>query len=350
MFFQLGAGAIIEDQLLRHFNICFKTRIVNGVTYDQPSINRRMARQGSIDGSFATIDLSSASDTISYGLVEFLLPKLAFSCLDSLRSRRTSYGGIDYELNMFSSMGNGFTFPLQTMIFSALVVAVYEELGIAPNKSIRNRNYSVFGDDIICVRNAYDVVCSTLAACGFTVNYEKSFNSGPFRESCGCDYFKGHDIRGVYLKGIDNAADVYSAFNRLSRWSVISGIYLVNVLLYLKGLVDFRPIPFDEDDAAGFKMPTDQLTSPKRDPYTGALIYRALVQRDRQHKISEADIDYNSFGHLACAIGGYVRNDKYGVRVLKPTYKVVKRMTPCWDHVTHAGLTSRDFYYLWSLL
>lgn len=352
MYFQRGAGNLIEEALLNHFNISFKTRNFDGVAYDQPAINRRMAQEGSMSGLYATIDLSSASDTISTDLVRFLLPEHAFSVLDLLRSKSTTYKGVDHELYLFSSMGNGFTFPLQTLIFSALVKATYYELGIHPQQGVRSRNYSVFGDDIICLKQAYDIVTLVLESCGFTVNKDKSFNSGPFRESCGHDYFKGHNVRGVYLKGVKNHADLYSAFNRLLRWSCYSGVVCTYALSYIKGLVDFRPIPLHEDDAVGIKLPYDQLSSRKLDPNTGSVCYRPLIPVIRRVKLKEGDPDFNPFGALSASIGGYVRNGKYDERTKNPnlTYKVAKRMTPCWDHVTDAGLTSRDFSFIWSHL
>lgn len=352
MFYQLGAGRLIEDGLLAHFNIFFHKRIVNGVSYDQPSINRRMAQEGSISGKYATIDLSSASDTISTELVAFMLPHSAFSVLEFLRSHRTNHKGHAHELHLFSSMGNGFTFPLQTLIFSALVRATYDFLGIATYQGIRSRNYSVFGDDIICESSAYDTVCRVLGACGFTVNYDKSFNSGPFRESCGSDFFKGHNVRGVYLKEIRNAADCYSAFNRLFRWSCYSGVTCTYALSYIKGLVDFRPIPLHEDDAVGIKLPYGHLTSRKLDKDTGAVFYRPLVPSPRRVKLRKDDCDYNLQGALSSTIEGYVRDGKYDEREYNSSlaYRVITRKTPCWDLVTDAGLTSRDFYYYWSLI
>ena len=88
-------------------------------------------------------------------------------------------------------MGNGFTFPLETLIFWALTASACE----GDVDSV-----SVYGDDIICPRERADDVIDTLTMCGFKINLEKSFVEGPFRESCGCDYYKGIDIRPFYKK------------------------------------------------------------------------------------------------------------------------------------------------------
>jgi hypothetical protein len=38
-----------------------------------------------------------------------------------------------------------------------------------------------------------------LSSLGFKVNQSKTFGSGNFRESCGGEYFKGHDVTPTYL-------------------------------------------------------------------------------------------------------------------------------------------------------
>nr|UJQ85581.1 MAG: hypothetical protein 3 [Leviviridae sp.] len=332
MFFQLGAGASLEKLLLAGHNIDLSK---------QPDRNKAMARSGSVSGEFSTIDLRSASDTISTTLVEYLLPRSLFSNLDLIRSKEVSIGGEWVPLQMFSSMGNGFTFPLQTLIFATLVRAAYEVLGIQPNASNADRNYSVFGDDIICTKHAYSFVCQVLTGCGFHVNDTKSFNVGPFRESCGGDYFKGFDIRAVYLRKIAGSHDLYSLFNRLVRWSAKYGIYLGGALNYIRGLVKFRPIPFDEQDTAGIKIPSCRLLNTNRDR-NGALYYTAYVAVPRVFKLGDAGGE-NPEGAIICAIGGYIRNHQVGVRSTTTSWKVVRRKTPSWDYVPYAGLTSRDY-------
>jgi hypothetical protein len=95
-------------------------------------------------------------------------------------------------LEKFSSMGNGFTFELETLIFAALAAAVSDlTLG---------ENLFVYGDDIIVPTHASSNVLAVLRTFGFTPNTKKTFTSGSFRESCGGDYFLGYDVRSVFLK------------------------------------------------------------------------------------------------------------------------------------------------------
>ncbi|DAD52667.1 TPA_asm: RNA-directed RNA polymerase [ssRNA phage SRR7976299_2] len=338
MFYQLGAGHIIETMLQRDHAIDFAV---------QPEINKDMARRGSIDGKFATIDLRSASDTISYALCQYLLPRQVLSCLDIIRSHSTVFDGQKIDLSMISSMGNGFTFPLQTLIFASLVRAVYIYMGITPNIYI-HRNYSVFGDDIICLKEAYHVVCRVLNCCGFEVNDDKSFNLGAFRESCGGDFFRGDDIRGVYIKEVISEQDLYSVFNRLCRWSAKYSISLHCSLRYVKGLVDFRPVPLHAGDTEGHKIPASFLTSPKFDR-NGSWIYRPTIPIRRT--LSLDDVSYSNWhGRIIALIGGYIESasstkmGRIGIRDQRTRYQVSRRVTPYWDYTQAAEPTPRDYF------
>lgn len=149
--------------------------------------------------SHATIDLSDASDRIWKGLVKSVLPPDWFELLDTLRSHEYLWEGEWRTYESFTSQGNAFTFPLETMIFKA--VAVCHSRGMT----------SVYGDDIIVPLSDGPTVASELTALGFSVNTEKSFwgqHSGSlrdFRESCGEDTLRGFSVRSVFFK--DPASD-----------------------------------------------------------------------------------------------------------------------------------------------
>lgn len=193
---QLGYGDIIAVRL----------RAVGVDTRDQ-SLNQRLAREGSLTNALATLDLSSASDTISTELVFHLLPIDWAFALSYARTRTVSVRGKLISQEKFSSMGNGYTFPLETLIFWALVSACCGDDSIV----------SVYGDDIIIPSNRFDDVSRLLSCVGFSVNPSKSFAAGPFRESCGKDYYKGIDIRPYYQKSAVSAATLFSYHNYLVR-------------------------------------------------------------------------------------------------------------------------------------
>lgn len=179
VMFQRGIGQYMTRRLL-HF----------GVDLLDQSKNKRLAQLGSCTGALATLDLSMASDLISREVVYHLLPLDWASLLAYGRSSSCVVDGVVQKLQKFSSMGNGFTFPLESLIFFALAKACCS----------KDEVVSVYGDDIIVPTHRYEQVVRVLHAAGFSVNLGKSYSSGPFRESCGGDYYSGVDIRPFYLK------------------------------------------------------------------------------------------------------------------------------------------------------
>ncbi|DAD52479.1 RNA-directed RNA polymerase [ssRNA phage SRR5467090_3] len=179
-----------------------------GVDLTDQERNKSLAREGSLTGALATLDLSSASDSISTGLVEHLLPPDWFDFLLRFRTGVVveSDGSVT-RLQKFSSMGNGFTFPLESLVFWALTRACCN----------RRETVSVYGDDIICPTHRVDKVLSVLTATGFLVNQEKSFWTGPFRESCGGDYLSGIDVRPCFIKGPLTGHDMFRLHNFYMR-------------------------------------------------------------------------------------------------------------------------------------
>jgi len=122
MLFQKGIGALIEEKLRERFDLDLTL---------QQSRNRDLAKIGSASGALATIDLSSASDTISTQLVREITPPYVMGWLDTCRTKSVLLpDGVVEPLHMISSMGNAFTFPLQTLIFSSVILGCYKALDI----------------------------------------------------------------------------------------------------------------------------------------------------------------------------------------------------------------------------
>lgn len=189
MFYQLGIGSILRQRLKRV-----------GIDLDRgQDIHRRVACEASIQGHLATLDLSNASDTISRNLVKLLLPPDWFRVLDDLRSKKTLFRKEWYLLEKFSSMGNGFTFELETLVFLGLCVGVDRFDQFLPGV-----NLFVYGDDIIIPTDSSKDVIAMLSFFGMSINKKKTFVDGPFRESCGGDFFLGVDVRPYFLKEIPN--------------------------------------------------------------------------------------------------------------------------------------------------
>jgi hypothetical protein len=122
MYFQLGLGAVFEKRLSRYFGIDIRT---------QQDKNRELARVASINEDLCTIDLSAASDSVSLKMLEATMPEDIVQWLKCFRSPTVTLpDGRVEQLWMVSSMGNGFTFPLETIIFACVVAAVYAIEGI----------------------------------------------------------------------------------------------------------------------------------------------------------------------------------------------------------------------------
>lgn len=183
---QLPVGAYMKDRLAR-----IGLDLLHGQDH-----HRDLACVGSQFGSYATIDLSNASDTVAHSVVKLLLPSAWYDLLSTLRCSHTRIGGKWVKLEKFSSMGNGFTFELETLIFASIVHAS----GGTFHKSKEYRNSLVYGDDIIVPVEISDTVISALRWFGFVPNPRKTFTSGDFRESCGGDFFKGIKVRPYYIK------------------------------------------------------------------------------------------------------------------------------------------------------
>lgn len=153
-----------------------------------------------------------ASDTVSRELVYMLFP-VDFACLvDDLASSETELEGVPQpKLEKISSMGNGFTFELETLIFWALATSVCDFLGVD------STDVSVYGDDIIVPTETVSSLLETLEFLGFRMNQEKSFWSGKFRESCGKDYYFGIDVRPYFQKSVMSYETLFSLHNYYMR-------------------------------------------------------------------------------------------------------------------------------------
>lgn len=187
VFFQLGVGDSIRSRL----------RSVGIDLEEGQALHRQVACDASRTGALATIDLSSASDTVCRNLVKLLLPDAWYELLSSLRSPFTDVEGRQYHLQKFSSMGNGYTFELETLIFLGIAIESCRAQGVTP---LIGENVLVYGDDIIVPSECAEGLLSALRFCGFTPNASKTFTTGWFRESCGGDFLRGAPVRAHFLE------------------------------------------------------------------------------------------------------------------------------------------------------
>jgi hypothetical protein len=207
LYLQLGVDGYIRKRLKRF-----------GVDLDSQVKNQELARRGSMPNNeerFVTIDLSAASDSVSLKVCELLLPKDWVTYLMDLRSPRGQLGEmVSVEYEKISSMGNGYTFALESAIFAALIYAVMK----ADGGSFDRNKFAVFGDDLIVPQKYYYKLVEALRLSGFRINLDKTFVYGDVRESCGTDWFQGHPLRPIFLtEQPKTVMDLWCDYNRIKR-------------------------------------------------------------------------------------------------------------------------------------
>ncbi len=335
MYYQLGLATLLQERLKSFFGIDLRT---------QPEVNRRLAQEGSSTGALCTIDLSSASDSISLRLCEMILPKWVFDLLVLLRSRTTLIDQRQVPLFMVSTMGNGFTFPLQTIIFAAILKACSESCGLPRD------TWACFGDDLICEKRCFPRVISTLTLFGFKANPSKTFFEGPFRESCGTDWFYGQPVRPIFIKKLDTPQDYFVAINSLNYWSSYTGIRLKNTIRLLFDQLHRRfhtYVPFDSADDSGIKVPL-AFINPRYNRNL-SFVFKTWEKPSVCIRIDEEEIRlprelrkykiiYNPHGLYMSFLFGELGSSCIMVRHDRKMYKQRLRCIPYWDYIPIGSL------------
>lgn len=131
-FWQQGTGYVIRN--------CLRNV---GIDLDDDSFNQECARLGSIDNSICTADKSSASDLTARRVVVELFPLEWAEWLIKIASPLGKLpDGTWHRWEKISTMGNGYTFELESLIFYAVARATQEITGF-------RGPISVYGDDLI---------------------------------------------------------------------------------------------------------------------------------------------------------------------------------------------------------
>lgn len=261
-------NAFLQQGVGRYFRSCL-LRV--GVDLNDQTFNQALSAFAFF-ARLATLDLKSASDCTATELVYLLFPIEWAVFLDDLRSQYARVDGKWRKLSKFSSMGNAFTFELESLIFWAIIKACQEIGGFGDEQ--RMAPIGVYGDDLIVPQELAPVVVPVLEYFGFVVNPKKSHTSGAFFESCGKHYFQGTDVTPVYQKedvieGDHNfLPELIRLHNRVFRWTMrlhadpswnkVRIKLLRLVLSYVPAGTGIPRIPWDEQSDDGFL--TDPLT------------------------------------------------------------------------------------------
>jgi len=244
MFFQQG--------IMREFLRCIKGSLLSRfVDINDQARNRFLAQAGSASSEIDTIDLSSASDSVSLDLVRKIFPASWLIPMLATRSSRVMLpDGSVRVVRKFAPMGSALCFPTQCIIFAS--VCIYAACLHAYDSSCTTVSFSdwlapskvteivglfsndpgyylgayqplaVYGDDICVDRRLTPIIESILSRLGFVVNVGKSFvGSDAFRESCGGYYLGGHDITPTYFR-------IRGVARKLCARHVVSHVHLIN--------------------------------------------------------------------------------------------------------------------------
>lgn len=213
--FQLGLGRVMQDRLKRA-GICLST---------QQQVHKHLVmlatRHPEVD--IASVDWSEASNRLWLSIAERVFPADWYWWFTELRCPSAVHGDLRIELPFVGEMGNGFTFPFQTLLFYCVLRAVCE---FGESAGLCTHSYvSVFGDDCLVPTGALPLIEHLAQDLGWKLNVSKTFGHGGFRESCGEDAFRGRSCRPFFIR---RPADLCSA-DALRAWSyqVINGLQRV---------------------------------------------------------------------------------------------------------------------------
>lgn len=271
MFMQLGANNAIKRYLRNGHS-----RMARHYCVDTEDKNRELARLGSIDGSYSTIDISAASDSVS---LELALTWFDMSSLGLfVRNLRTDFAEFDCEtsefwgrdrirdlirVGKFAPMGSGLCFSIESTVFCAM-----SESAVRCTPGVR-RDYRVYGDDIVIDTAAAPTLMRILQERGFAPNKLKSFMNPPgndvtdfFRESCGGEYLNGYDVTpkrisrkfSGFLAGLSKSDRNPSSISQLI--SLANDLYDLRTArsMIISDLLSCRlPVLFDGDGTLGIR-------------------------------------------------------------------------------------------------
>lgn len=217
MFIQQGLMDLLYKTVER------QPAIAGQIGFTDQTRNRELAKLGSQDQSYATLDLKEASDRVSWELVRTIFPENWVAALGASRSQSTELpDGTVVPFRKFAPMGSACCFPVEAICFWAIAHAAIGDAGYT-SKVFRNRlsktdmRMSVFGDDVIVPTRFAETVMEALESCGLLINRDKSYWSGSFRESCGGDYFHGHNVTPIRCKQLIHSESTAGSSGNYAR-------------------------------------------------------------------------------------------------------------------------------------
>jgi hypothetical protein len=268
------------------------------IGFDDQTPNQRLAMEGSLSGELATLDLSEASDRVSYQHVRAMLentPDL-LQAVDSCRSRKADVPGHGIiRLSKYASMGSALCFPMEALVFTTLIFLGIQRESKTPlsrSKLIKlyRERVRVFGDDLIVPKEFVLSVVDELYLFGYKVNIGKSFWTGRFRESCGKEYFDGNDVSIVRVRealptrrqdarGVISAVSLRNQLYMAGLWKSAAWMddYLKKIIKIFPNVAPTSPLK-GRFSFLGFQ--TDKLHPTLHSPLTKGYYVKAKPPRD----------------------------------------------------------------------
>lgn len=260
---------------------CNMHRILrNSIDFSDQQPSRDVALQASLDGSIATVDLSSASDRLSCWTVERAIRNTEL--LKALNAVRTMdivlmRPGASREsaerlsLKKFAGMGSAVTFPVQSIVYAMCAyTAVLRQRGLRINMrtlSSVSREVRVFGDDIAIPSEAVPVLVQILHALQLRVNTEKTHDTGCFRESCGMDAYRGVDVTPFYLSSLDIGRNpaILSSWVEVCNNAFLKGLWCTASYLqsWIECITPFLAVAHVDERLGGLNLVTYSRSLPK---------------------------------------------------------------------------------------
>lgn len=162
------------------------------IPLENQGVNQARAYLGASESDFCTIDLSSASDSLSYSLFASIFPANIVNAVREYRSSTVCVGDRVYPAHMCATSGSAVCFVIESITFFSIATLASTMFG-------GSGEVFVYGDDIIVQEPYYETTCDLLTTLGFTVNTDKSFhNPSLYRESCGVEWYDGREMTSVY--------------------------------------------------------------------------------------------------------------------------------------------------------
>lgn len=206
----------LQQDLFQALDDYFKDELADRIDLHDQTRSRILAQVGSSDGSYATVDLSAASDSVSCSLVSYLFDGMPL--LYPLLATRSNFVRVRdkaktidqcIQIEKFAPMGSAVCFPLECAVFAIMCETAVRAV---KGRASRSGDYVVYGDDIVIRSEYYRYLIRTLEFFGFEVNRDKSFGGEDeiakvcglpspalFREACGIECLDGVDITPLRL-------------------------------------------------------------------------------------------------------------------------------------------------------